>query len=299
LAPNSTQHNMTEEVNILKSEEDKRTYRYVTLENELQILLIRDAHTEKASAAMDVHVGFYSDPDDVQGLAHFCEHMLFLGTEKYPDEKTYINYLSKHGGSWNAFTSSENTNFYFDVSSAHLEGALDRFAQFFISPLFTQDATDREMNAVHSEHCKNLQNDYWRESQLLRSTSNPNYPYHKFGTGSLETLKKHTDIRDRLLKYHSAFYSSNIMKLVIYGCESLDQLEIWAREKFSPIKNKHVTVPKFEGEPFPPDFLRIRQHHVPVKDLHKVTLLWPILPQRALWQSKPGHVLGHLLVTVE
>jgi len=47
---------------------------------------------------MDVHVGHFSDPDGIPGLAHFCEHMLFLGTKKYPDEASYSNFLSAHGG---------------------------------------------------------------------------------------------------------------------------------------------------------------------------------------------------------
>ena len=48
----------------------------------------------------------------------------------------------------NAYTSMENTNYYIDVQQEHFAGALDRFAQFFIKPLFTQSATDRELNAI-------------------------------------------------------------------------------------------------------------------------------------------------------
>ena len=84
--------------------------------------------------------------------------MLFLGTEKFPDENEYNQYLNKHGGSSNAYTDMESTNYYFDCSADHLDGALDRFSQFFIAPLFTPTATDRELNAVNSEHEKNLQN---------------------------------------------------------------------------------------------------------------------------------------------
>lgn len=47
---------------------------------------------------MDVHVGHFSDPATLPGLAHFCEHMLFLGTKGYPDENAYSQYLSAHGG---------------------------------------------------------------------------------------------------------------------------------------------------------------------------------------------------------
>ena len=76
--------------------------------------------------------------------------MLFLGTEKYPDEKSYKEYLTSNGGSANAYTSMEHTNYYFSVNSRALNGALDRFSEFFKSPLFTPSATMREMNAVDS-----------------------------------------------------------------------------------------------------------------------------------------------------
>ncbi|KAJ3257040.1 Insulinase (Peptidase M16) [Boothiomyces macroporosus] len=70
------------EKNILKPDNDDREYVAIRLENELEVLLISDPKTDKSSAALDVHVGHLSDPDDVAGLAHFCEHLLFMGTEK-------------------------------------------------------------------------------------------------------------------------------------------------------------------------------------------------------------------------
>lgn len=57
------------------------------------------------------------------------EHLLFMGTAKYPKENEYSEFLSQHSGSSNAFTGLDNTNYYFDVSHAHLEGALDRYVR--------------------------------------------------------------------------------------------------------------------------------------------------------------------------
>jgi insulysin len=84
-----------------------------------------------------------------------------LGTKKYPEEGTYQQVVTKYGGSTNAFTDNEVTNYHFDVLSQNFEEVLDMFAQFFIEPLFTETATERELNAVHSEHTKNLHNDSW------------------------------------------------------------------------------------------------------------------------------------------
>lgn len=66
---------------------------------------------------MSVNVGHMDDPTDRAGLAHFLEHMLFLGTEKYPNCEEYRTYLSKHGGSSNAYTSALETNYYFNCSN--------------------------------------------------------------------------------------------------------------------------------------------------------------------------------------
>lgn len=61
---------------------DDRSYRVIRLPNKLEALLIHDPDTDKASAAMDVNVGSLSDPEDMQGMAHAVEHLLFMGTEK-------------------------------------------------------------------------------------------------------------------------------------------------------------------------------------------------------------------------
>jgi len=132
----SPSETFVEETELLKSPNDKREYRYLHLRNDLRVVLISDNTTDKSSAAMSVGVGSWSDPPDCPGLAHFLEHMLFMGTEKYPGENDYTQYLASYGGSDNAFTSSEETNYFFDVSSPYFEGALDRFAQFFVKPLF-------------------------------------------------------------------------------------------------------------------------------------------------------------------
>lgn len=61
--------------------------------------------------------------------------------------------------------------------------AFYRFAQFFLCPLFDESCKDREVNAVDSEHEKNLMNDAWRLFQLEKATGNPSHPFSKFGTG--------------------------------------------------------------------------------------------------------------------
>ena len=216
---------------------DDRSYRVIRLPNKLEALLVHDPDTDKAGAAVNVNVGSFSDADDMPGMAHAVEHLLFMGTEKvgltiqalsaadnhkYPKENDYNEYLSAHSGYSNAYTAATETNYYFEVAASKdsdsgkltngasappLYGALDRFAQFFISPLFLSSTLDRELKAVDSENKKNLQSDNWRLSQLSKSLSSKQHPYHHFSTGNLETLrdepkKRGVDVRKEFIQFH-------------------------------------------------------------------------------------------------
>ncbi|KAJ1565819.1 Insulinase (Peptidase M16), partial [Nowakowskiella sp. JEL0078] len=280
---------------------DKKLYSLLRLNvNDLEVLLISDKDSEKASAALDVNVGHLLDHPNVAGLAHFCEHLLFMGTEKYPTENDYSEFLSKHGGYSNAYTSTDHTNYYFAVDADHLSGALDRFAQFFIAPLFSEGSTDRELNAVDSEHKKNLQSDSWRLYQLDKDLSNPSHPYNKFGTGNLETLstepkKLGLDVRKVLLEFHDKYYSSNIMRLVVLGKEPLNVLEQWVVEKFSEVKNKNIKPPEFEGHALTNTELLKVILAKPVKDMKDLEITFPFPDTMKFKDSKPSKYLSHLL----
>ncbi|XP_075906176.1 insulin-degrading enzyme isoform X2 [Nelusetta ayraudi] len=285
---------------IIRSPEDKRVYRGLEFTNGLKAMLISDPTTDKSSAALDVHIGSLSDPGNISGLAHFCEHMLFLGTEKYPKENEYSQYLSEHAGSSNAFTSGEHTNYYFDVSHEHLEGALDRFAQFFLCPLFDESCKDREVNAVDSEHEKNLMNDAWRLFQLEKATGNPSHPFSKFGTGNKLTLETRPsqdgiDVREELLQFHSTYYSSNLMGLCVIGRESLDELTSMVVKLFGEVENKNVPIPEFPEHPFQEEHLRQFYKVVPIKDIRNLYVTFPIPDLQKYYKSNPGHYLGHLI----
>lgn len=139
---------------------------------------------------------------------------------QYPKENDYTEFLTQNSGSSNAFTGMDQTCYYFDVAPDALTPALDRFAQFFISPLFDESCTEREANAVHSENSKNLQSDMWRFFQLDKSTSSRKHAFWRFGTGNKETLwdgpkEKGVDVRARLIEWQEQNYSANLCKLVV------------------------------------------------------------------------------------
>lgn len=182
-------------------------YKALTLRNGLRVLCCADAAADRAAAALDVHVGYFSEPEQVPGLAHFCEHMLFLGTEAFPEENSFDVYLTANSGFSNAFTEAEDTCFFFSCGVGALEGALERFSGFFREPLFSQGGVEREVKAINSEHLKNVANDVFRLGQVLNSRVNVGHPYHRFGTGTVKTLLEDTkkqgiDLREELLAYY-------------------------------------------------------------------------------------------------
>eukprot|EP01022_Parablepharisma_sp_SALTPOND_P016358 TRINITY_DN2384_c0_g1_i1.p1 TRINITY_DN2384_c0_g1~~TRINITY_DN2384_c0_g1_i1.p1 ORF type:complete len:986 (+),score=115.66 TRINITY_DN2384_c0_g1_i1:102-3059(+) len=280
---------------IKRSKTDHKEYRYIELPNALRCLLIHDDKVEYSAASLDVNVGSLSDPKEYPGLAHFCEHMLFMGTNKYPKENEYSEFIKNHGGSENAYTGSMHTNFYFSVANDAFVEALGRFSEFFKEPLFCPDAIEREIQAVDSEYKKDLPNDTRKCYQVLLSQANPENPINRFTCGSMETLKK-PEIRNVLMEFYEKNYSSNLMSLVLLGKFSLDELEKYAKDNFSGIQNKDLPV---LDTTTPPAFGKGRLGKlykiVPTTSKHILKLKWLFPDLSKKYKSKPSVYLAELL----
>ena len=114
---------------------DRKTLK-LRLQNGLRVLIISDKNADKSAAALAVNVGSWEDLKKYPGTAHFCEHMLFKGSDKYPDEAGYFKYIYDNGGSPNAYTAHDRTIYMFEINTSAFEGAIDRLSHFFIDPSF-------------------------------------------------------------------------------------------------------------------------------------------------------------------
>ncbi|HNT39962.1 MAG TPA: insulinase family protein [Rubrivivax sp.] len=272
---------------------DSAQWRRLVLDNGIKVLLLSDPKLNVSSVALAVAAGSLDDPPARQGLAHFLEHMLFLGTAKYPDAAEFDAYLRQNGGSNNAYTAEDHTNYFLAIRHEAFEGALDRFAQFFIAPLLDARYTEREMHAVASEHQKNLENDRWRLEQLQTVAFAPGHPARHFGTGSTQTLAGVS--RDELLAFYQQHYSANRMALVLTGRAGLDELEAWARKHFGAIVNRRLPPTVYARDYLPPKAALRMLRMQPIKDLRQLRLLFPLPGQRADWPHKSAELLGFLL----
>ena len=203
--------------------------------------------------------------------------------------------MNENGGFSNAYTTEFDTNFYFEVASDAFAGALDRFAQFFVHPLFNADGIERELLAVDSEHKNNLQNDDWRFSQAQQSNGDPQHPFSKFGTGSSETLKNE-NLRDALLDFYRNHYSAHLMKLVVFGKEPLDSLKTLVLELFSTVPKNidaHVDLPK--SLPFDRSSRGTLTHVKAIKDIRRIEITFQISDTSSHYRASPGKYISHLI----
>ncbi|WP_444989315.1 insulinase family protein [Halomonas mongoliensis] len=283
----------------LVSPHDTRDYRVLGLENGLTVLLVSDPEADKAAASMNVSVGSAQDPEDLAGLAHFLEHMLFLGTEPFPEADAYQGYISRHGGSHNAFTAPQDTNYFFDIDPAALEGALDRFSQFFISPLFNADQLESERNIVHSEYMARIRDDARRENDVLNLLLNPENPTTGFSVGSRETLADRPEgepsLRERVIDFYERHYDANVMHLALIGPQDLDELEALVAERFAAIPDRGLTIPEISAPLARSETLPRRVALQSVRDSRQLRFLFPIPDPIAEYRHKPADLIAHLL----
>ncbi|XP_015592336.1 nardilysin isoform X2 [Cephus cinctus] len=341
----------------VKSENDKKEYRVIKLENGLTALLIADMHSTACDADADddddidetesedeeeeeedenvdedgradnddidssgikhtkreqkiaacglcVGVGSFSDPPEIPGMAHFLEHMVFMGSTKYPQENDFDAFITKRGGSDNAATECEQTTFYFEIQEKHLLGALDRFAQFFISPLMKRDAISREREAIESEFQMALPSDFYRKEQLFSSLARPNHPATKFAWGNLVTLRDNvTDekLYAELHKFRERHYSAHRMTLAIQARLPLDTLEQYVKDCFSGVPSNSLPPDDFTSfkgtSSFETPSFRRMYKIKPVKDVCQIELTWTMPPLHHLYKSKPHQyvswIIGH------
>ena len=254
---------------------ETRIFNTEILKNGIKTVCVYDKDTDKTTITVSVNIGSYSNPKEFQGLAHFLEHMLFLGSKKYPDEKYFNNNIKKYGGFSNAWTDMFETVYYFSVFNDGIEHIMDIFSRFFIDPLFNENAVQREINAVNSEHQKNINDDSWREHQIIKNLANKDNKWNTFATGSNKTMNKNT-IRNAMIKFYNQFYvSENISVCIVSNIDIKNQKNL-LKSTFGniPFKlKKEITIQKPIYDNFGKTFQMI-----PLSDIQKIKYIWEINP---------------------
>ncbi len=285
---------MSQQVIIEKSKNDKREYEYLKLENNLQCVIVSDNSDSMCGACLNVNVG--SVNEKIDGLAHFLEHMVFMGSKKYPDSNDFMSSINKNGGNTNAYTSDTDTNYHFTISPSEFMLTLDKFAQFFTHPLLKEEYIDREINNVDSECKKNLLDDMWIQMELYKTIVHDIHPINHFSCGDVKSLKI-DNIYQELKKFHDEFYDAKYMTLIIFtnndnkNNNNINNIKTIIYDTFGMIKTNSTNIDRHYGKILKDNML---VRYVPQREEHYLTVLLEGLTQLDELKT-PYHFLTYIL----
>ncbi|TSJ81177.1 MAG: insulinase family protein [Candidatus Cardinium sp.] len=271
----------------------KRKTAKLRLKNGLEVYLISDQKAEQSSVALGVRVGAWQDLKEYPGTAHFLEHMLFMGSEKYLDEYAFVRFIKDHGGIHNAYTAPDRTVYLFSIHHQAFDQAIDRLAQFFIAPLFNPSAVARELYAVDQEYAKNIEDDGRRAYMISKELGNPNHPNRAFSTGNAQTLGQIP--QDVLRKWYETNYNANLMTLAIYSSKPIDALIKLVTDTFTQIENKKIQPAEID-QPLSSNaqlghFIYIE----PVKKIQHLTMRWELPASFVEDETKAADLLAYTI----
>ncbi|GBU11464.1 protease III [Enterobacterales bacterium] len=282
---------------INKSQNDPRQYQAIKLANGLTVLLVSDSEASKSLAALAISVGSLEDPDSQLGLAHYTEHMLLMGSKKYPEPESLSEFLKKHGGSHNGSTASYRTAFYLEVENDALQPAVDRLADAIAEPLLDPTNADKERNAVNAELTMARSRDGMRMAQVRAETLNPAHPSARYSGGNLDTLKDkpNSKLHDELLAFYQRYYSANLMVAVIYSNKPLPELAQMASETFGKIGNHNAEVPAITVPTLTDAQKGEIIHYVPAQPRKQLRIEFAIDNNSAAFRSKTDTYISYLI----
>jgi len=282
---------------IHKSDHDPRHYQAIKLANGMTVLLVSDAQAPKSLAALALPVGSLENPASQLGLAHYLEHMVLMGSKRYPEAENLAEFLKKHGGSHNASTASYRTAFYLEVENNALEAAVDRMADAIAQPLLDPGNADRERNAVNAELTMARSRDGMRMAQVRAETLNPEHPSARFAGGNLETLKDKpgSKLHDELTGFYQRYYSANLMMGVLYSNQSLTDMAELAARTFGRIPNREAKVPPITVPSVTAEQQGIIIHYVPAKPSKQLKVEFRIDNNSAEFRSKIDTYISYLI----
>lgn len=244
-------------------------------------------------------------------MAHYLEHMVFMGSDKYPAENAYDSYVDSHGGFCNAFTEGEYTNYVFDINGEYLTEAFDLFANCFIAPKLSLDSSERELKAIDSEFHLAEMSDSARSQEVMCSCANDGHFFKKFSWGNLKSLKedpvsKGVDPNAQLRKFYETYYTPDNMSLVVISPRSIEDMLGMVEASFGEWGRRHEAaiasaIPRpvkasFAGYPFyqkAPVVTRFQS----VKNIHQLSIHWtiPVCNEALHYRKKADHYVAHLL----
>ncbi|WP_339531995.1 pyrroloquinoline quinone biosynthesis protein PqqF [Pseudomonas mucidolens] len=206
---------------------------HLTLANGLQVFLRHAPRLKRCAAVLRVAAGSHDVPLAWPGLAHFLEHLLFLGTERFATSQGLMAYVQRHGGQVNASTRERTTDFFFEVPTASFSAALERLGDMLTHPRLALDDQMREREVLQAEFIAWSQDAQAQHQRTVLEGLAAEHPLRGFHAGNRDSLPvPREDFQQALRDFYEGFYQSGQMTLSLAGPQPLEALQALA-EQFS------------------------------------------------------------------
>ena len=204
-----------------------------TLANGLRVTLRHAPSLKRSAAALRVAAGSHDVALAWPGLAHFLEHLLFLGTERFPTGEGLMAYVQGHGGQVNASTRERTTDFFFELPTQSFGAGLERLSDMLAKPRMNLDDQLREREVLQAEFVAWSQDPAAQRQFSLFEGLPAEHPLRGFHAGNRDSLHIEQPAFQQALKdFHQQFYQTGQMTLSLVGPQSIEELKVLA-ERFS------------------------------------------------------------------
>nr|WP_314740257.1 pitrilysin [uncultured Haemophilus sp.] len=281
---------------INKSPNDKAIYQGIKLKNGMTVLLISDEKANKSLMSMAIPVGSMEDPISQQGLAHYLEHMILMGSKNFPETNSLDKFLNKNGGYNNASTTAYRTAYYLEVNNDAFDEAVARFADTFANSLLSKENAQKEVNAVNAEMVRAKSSDGHLLNSVNLATSNPKHPITKFTVGNNETLsdKPNSQLQTELEHFYQKYYSANLMKAVLYSNQPIEKLAKLAEDTLGKVENKNITAPKVDIPLFREQDKGVVISYKPIQPMKILAISFDMPNDEDKFAHKTGEYLAYI-----
>ncbi|MGL6242011.1 pyrroloquinoline quinone biosynthesis protein PqqF [Pseudomonas sp.] len=201
-----------------------------TLADGLRVTLRHAPDLKRCAAALRVFAGSHDVPLAWPGLAHFLEHLLFLGTERFTAGQGLMAYVQGHGGQVNARTSERTTDFFFELPPQAFNGGLERLSDMLAHPRMNLDDQKREREVLHAEFVAWSRDATAQQQFALFDGLSAAHPLRAFHAGNRYSLPvPQPEFQQALKDFYRQFYQTGQMTLSLTGPQSLDELRAMAQ----------------------------------------------------------------------
>ena len=215
---------------------------HLTLANGLRVCLRHAPRLKRCAAVLHVAAGSHDVPLAWPGLAHFLEHLLFLGTERFPADEGLMAYVQRHGGQVNASTRERTTEFFFELPVPVFADGLMRLADMLTHPRLNLDDQQREREVLDAEFIAWSQDAKAQQQVALLQGLAADHPLRGFHAGNRDSLPVESDAFQQALRgFHAHFYQSGQMTLSLAGPQSLTNLQALAQQFSDQLTPGHYT----------------------------------------------------------